>query len=555
MNIRELGSDVLSLSLGPQRKRFSFSRRGTDTITIDPTDVLTKSAENKYQKEHGRVLVVLGLPTQTTLDVTRNRSDPTPDNLRPTTEDLLSQCPRFRILVIGKSGVGKSSLINRAFGIETACVANDRPGQADINKELISPQNDRFILHDSRGFEPGEGDNYDVVKKFIQSRKCQPHISNQLHAVWLCFQVPLQSHGERLMERSAEQFLSEKRDILGDIVFTKYDRILTQEKIRNSVGYESEAEQYLKKHCIQPIQAFTGEEDISHVAVSSKQGQETGQGDLISLTFDKVSEHFKPQLNMPSPVPVVTLMAQRMLPKLKIDGSIDVGKQRYWRALATSPNFRGYRIEDCLGVIHTDIVSVWNFNDPSQHLRSKDFRELMVNMVGEIDAPILLPPSRIPTSSNMAESPLPLVILIPIILPFAAGLALVQWVHNTYQRLQIVQQRFMAYIVDLIHVLEILFALTANTSGKNLTRRAIKLAFKVYHDSQMKDNAHTRIRGFDFSNTQIPGRDIILEEIVSLARISYTDDSVLSQMLTGNSSANLEKDEDWHTVEDGTTAH
>ena len=63
-------------------------------------------------------------------------------------------------------------------------VATDTAGKADINKELKSPQNDRFILHDSRGFEPGEGDNYDVVKAFIESRRNQPDIRNQLHAIW-----------------------------------------------------------------------------------------------------------------------------------------------------------------------------------------------------------------------------------------------------------------------------------------------------------------------------------------------------------------------------------
>ena len=63
-------------------------------------------------------------------------------------------------------------------------VANDKAGKADIDKELMSPQNDRFILHDSKGFEPGEGANYDVAKRFIESRKNEPDIRNQLHAIW-----------------------------------------------------------------------------------------------------------------------------------------------------------------------------------------------------------------------------------------------------------------------------------------------------------------------------------------------------------------------------------
>ena len=258
-------------------------------------------------------------------------------------------------------------------------VANDTAGEADINEELVSPQNNRLILHDSRGFEPGEGDNYDVVKDFIKKRKNEPDIRNQLHAIWyasrswliktiticvlyhrLCFQVPLKPHGERLMDKSMEKFLKEKCDILGEsellvvfcssvvllllvptiVVFTKYDRLLAEMKMENSTSYELEADKYLQEHCIQPIQDFTGEKDILHIAVScefsygyyysmltvflvAKLGQKTTHKELINLTSDKVSRHFTSQVGEPSPVSVVTVMAQRISPGLNIEGSIE----------------------------------------------------------------------------------------------------------------------------------------------------------------------------------------------------------------------------------------
>ena len=110
-----------------------------------------------------------------------------------------------------------------------------------------------------------------------------------------------------------------------------------------------------------------------------------------------------------------------------------------------------------------------------------------------------------------------------------------------------VQKRFMAYIVDLVHVLEILFALTASVNEKNLIRGAIKCALKVYHDSLMKATAHSRIRRFDFSNTRIPGRNIILNEIVSSVSNSCTADAEVSQSVARILPANLAKDEDWDT--------
>ena len=103
----------------------------------------------------------------------------------------------------------------------------------------------------------------------------------------------------------------------------------------------------------------------------------------------------------------------------------------------------------------------------------------------------------------------------------------------------------MAYIVDLVHVLEILFAFTANVDKRKPTPSAIKWAFRVYHDSRMKITVHSRIREFDFSDAQIPGRDIILEGIASLVRNRCTDDAEVSQLLARIPPADPAGDEDW----------
>ncbi|KIK17545.1 hypothetical protein PISMIDRAFT_111162 [Pisolithus microcarpus 441] len=81
-------------------------------------------------------------------------------------------------------GVGKSTLINRTFGIERASAENSEPGKASIEKELISQQNDRFVLHDSAGFEPADNVDCNSVKSFVEKRKKQEHAKDQLHAVW-----------------------------------------------------------------------------------------------------------------------------------------------------------------------------------------------------------------------------------------------------------------------------------------------------------------------------------------------------------------------------------
>ncbi|KAG6330485.1 hypothetical protein ID866_8604 [Astraeus odoratus] len=54
---------------------------------------------------------------------------------------------------------------------------------AHIDTELTSPLNDRFVLHDSRGFESGDKQNFRAVEDFIR-RKTGPDIREQLHAIW-----------------------------------------------------------------------------------------------------------------------------------------------------------------------------------------------------------------------------------------------------------------------------------------------------------------------------------------------------------------------------------
>ncbi|KIK16779.1 hypothetical protein PISMIDRAFT_250937 [Pisolithus microcarpus 441] len=467
--------------------------------------------------------------------------------LKPTTEELIAQCPRFRVLVVGKTGAGKSSLIDRVFGTSTAGVADDKPGEAMIEKELISSQNDRFILHDSKGFEPGEGGNYDTVKSFIEARKKEPLIRDQLHAVWFCFPVPMVHYGERLLEDGAETFFEQSNEALRNIptvfVFTKYDRLVKHMQKVPDRDPEAAAKQYLQTHCVEPIQRSLKDKAILHVAVSSRANHQRGLDELTKLTYERVSESFTSEPNTVSPVPFAAAGAQRVEPGVKIESSINVGKQRYWRALASSTNFGGFMMLDCLGVIHTDIISVWNFHDPSAYVGSEEFRNLMVNMVAEVDAPTGSPPASTNlTRSDTFSGPFPLMTTAIVILPFVAGLALVRWVYESYQRLQNVHPKFMAYIVDLTHVLNILFALKGNEGGKSLTRREIKLAFNAYYASSWMEEVHESIRQFRHTITD---RDEIIAKIEELVLASDREAHVTSA-IKGIPSVDLEQDEEWY---------
>ena len=63
-------------------------------------------------------------------------------------------------------------------------VSHTTAGEADINVGFHPPDNVHLILHDSRGFEPGETKNFATVKSFIEERSREPHLKDKLHAIW-----------------------------------------------------------------------------------------------------------------------------------------------------------------------------------------------------------------------------------------------------------------------------------------------------------------------------------------------------------------------------------
>ncbi|KAI5984716.1 hypothetical protein EDD15DRAFT_2479444 [Pisolithus albus] len=93
----------------------------------------------------------------------------------------------------------------------------------------------------------------------------------------------------------------------------------------------------------------------------------------------------------------------------------------------------------------------------------------------------------------------------------------------------LVQERFIAFMVDLTHIMETLF----NVSGGRcewVGRRAIKLAYKAYDNSAVKAWAHSQIESY----CELEGQDAALEMIERLIKPANSDDNA-------NYRVNLEK--------------
>jgi GTPase SAR1 family protein len=258
----ELSLDAKILVSVHYRKTF----RGVITISLDPREVLYGANEEDgkqlYRKAERKVEVVIGI-----------------QSLPSTVSEIMASCSRFRVLIIGEAGVGKSSLINKVFGVAGVDVSDTTRGQASIDQEYIAPDNQHFIVHDSCGFEAADQQNLTTVRNFISGRRCKRDLKDQLHAVWLCLTIPYA--GGRLLEAGVEEFLKCRKEILGDIplvvVFTKLDllvNMLEEDSLEKGELFHAAALKErrlvsLDKLCLRPVQMAAGGDSVSHVAVSS----------------------------------------------------------------------------------------------------------------------------------------------------------------------------------------------------------------------------------------------------------------------------------------------
>jgi len=201
------------------------------------------------------------------------------------TNRIMQTDSQFRVLVIGNSGVGKSSLINKVFGIKDAQVSATTRGEADINRGFISDDK-KFVVHDTLGFEAGDEKNVQIVEEFINERKKMPE-NDRLHAVWLCLEIPYA--GGRLFEAGTEKFLRGRKNALGDIplvvVLTKVDLLdgqLLVDQPKNKTLERFKAEN-MEERFITPLQKAGGL-DLKFVTVSTGDDYAEALYDLLKAT-------------------------------------------------------------------------------------------------------------------------------------------------------------------------------------------------------------------------------------------------------------------------------
>jgi len=254
-----------------------------------------------------------------------------------------------------------------------------------------------------------------------------------------------------------------------------------------SEDIKNEADAIVKRKCIEPLEEEAGRK-VPNVTVSTRNAYEDTLSRLIQLTFNLVRDKVAVEAS------VVTAIAQKVNPGVNIEASIAVGRMKYWKGLASSTSFTNKAMEQCLDVIHGDIVTVWSLNDPYKHLRSKEFKALITNLVDDLsqnNTTLTISSacmSMAGTISGVIGGPAAL-----IVMPIVGCLVFAKWVYDVYQQSHVTLRRLMAYIVDLTLVMQNVFWLVA-IYRVPVSIILVKVAYGAYKKSIVMPDVHERIK-------------------------------------------------------------
>ncbi|OBR11669.1 Peptidoglycan binding domain protein [Colletotrichum higginsianum IMI 349063] len=144
----------------------------------------------------------------------------------PWVRDILPEHSTCRILICGNTGVGKSTLLNKVFGLPMTQENSDQRGEHNIEDGFESDQHPGIIIHDSEGFQAGNKKELAVFKKFLRKRAESKDLRDQLHAIWLCIDTdtdrPVQSALANVLQEVSKSAPGTPLVIVG----TKKDKFL-----------------------------------------------------------------------------------------------------------------------------------------------------------------------------------------------------------------------------------------------------------------------------------------------------------------------------------------
>ncbi|KAI6122954.1 GTP-binding protein [Pisolithus croceorrhizus] len=223
---------------------------------------------------------------------------------------------------MGRANAGKTTILQRV------CNTTDQPeisngkgekvdaavvqgslmrGYHNIEDELVFRSNPGFVFHDSRGFEAGSEEQFDMMKKFVRDRAKTTKLNERIHAIWFC--IPL-NESHRMVTAAEKKFFREcdTGHVPVIVLLTKADTLeldVIQELIDkgksegDAMDGAAEAEKGMLDDCLRRVKDWLNKErfppkDYLSLAGMQREGAECAP--LLTCTANALKEEVLQQL-------------------------------------------------------------------------------------------------------------------------------------------------------------------------------------------------------------------------------------------------------------------
>ena len=178
------------------------------------------------------------------------------DGMAAEIEKALRDMGMCNVLIAGRTGVGKSTLINRIFHGRMAATGQGKP----VTKvaRLISKEGVPLRIWDTRGLELADfEETLDELTRLVDRRASDPDPKHHIHVAWLC----LNEDGRRVQdaERQLCRKLGQHMPVLGVITKARSDEGFRAEvqgllpEVKNVVRVRAIAETFDDGHTLRPM--------------------------------------------------------------------------------------------------------------------------------------------------------------------------------------------------------------------------------------------------------------------------------------------------------------
>ena len=175
------------------------------------------------------------------------------------------------ILIAGRTGVGKSTLVNEIFQGRLATTGQGKPVTKETRR--FTKEGIPLAIYDTRGLELKEYQQIiDELVEFVRDKARKPDVNEHVHIAWVC----LSEDGRRVEDAEIElhRRLADFMPVLGVIT-----------KARADGGFRAEVQRLLPKaKNVVRVRALTERFDDGHV------NQPKGLEDLVDATVELIPE-------------------------------------------------------------------------------------------------------------------------------------------------------------------------------------------------------------------------------------------------------------------------